>query len=70
MAKKQKFVGVKRAYINWHGMLDTRTHNKPEVVQAYFLGFWTAFTVPEAVHFLTLCNKKDFKTMMNYPIWQ
>ena len=71
MAKKKskKFAGVKRAYVNWHGMIDPRTHNKPEVVSAYFMGFWTAFSNREAVEFLALCDKEDFKAMMAYPMW-
>ena len=72
MAKKpkKKFEGVRRAYINWHGMIDPKTHNRPEVVSAYFMGFWTAFSDREAAHFLSLCNEKDFIAMMNYPMWQ
>ena len=74
MAKKKskklkKFAGVRRAYVNWHGMHDKKTHNKQEVIAAYFMGFWTAFSDREAVEFLALCDRSDFEAMMAYPMW-
>lgn len=66
--KKKKFSGVRRVYINWHGMRKCKS-NAPAIVQNYFMGAWSAFDDDQAVEFIHMCTKKDLKALMSYPMW-
>ena len=66
---KKKFAGVHRVYINWTEMRKCK-HNKKGRIMAYFMGAWSAFSDDECVEFIHMCNKKDLKVLMTYPLWQ
>jgi len=58
-----------KCYYNWKGMLED-PENELSMIEAYFLGFWTAFSVYQQIEFLSMCDRKDFCTLVNYDIWK
>jgi len=66
--KKKKYAGVRRVWINWHGMRKCKSNSQKEVM-CYFLGAWTAFDNEECIEFIRLCTRKDMRLIMTYPIW-
>lgn len=67
---KEKRQGVYRVYIHWHGMLKEKDSKLLSRAMAFFMGAWCNMTDAQAAMFLGLCNKRERKIIMKYPIWQ
>lgn len=58
-----------KCYYNWHGMVK-EPENSSDIIEAYFLGFWTAFDDDQQIVFLSMCNNADFRILVKYDIWK
>lgn len=59
---------VEKFYTCWSEMVkDSKIDQRR--VGSFFLGAWIVFSDNQAAYLIGLLSKKEFKIIMNYPIW-